>query len=110
MKKRCGYYKQNDDKEADEAKTGRMKIEIPTSGADSSTLAFPATAILYRQENLAWDFVLRSLSQRFSHKGVQWEVRSTFVVVKHDCWHALIVFAVKLKAITRAGNQLNNHK
>lgn len=51
-----------------------------------------------------------SVSRDLVHKDVQWEVRSIFVVVKHYCWHALIVFAVKLKAITRVGNQLNDHK
>lgn len=50
------------------------------------------------------------LGRDLVHKGVQWEVRSIFVVVKHYCWHALIVFAVKLRAITRVGNQLNDHK
>jgi hypothetical protein len=44
------------------------------------------------------------------NKGVQWEVRSIFVEVKHLCLCALIVFAIKLKTIIRVGNQLNDHK
>lgn len=50
------------------------------------------------------------LATNLVHKGIQWEVRSIFVVIEHLCWHALIVFAVKLKTITRVGNQLNDHK
>lgn len=44
------------------------------------------------------------LATNLVHKGIQWEVRSIFVVVKHLRWRALIVFAVKLKIITRVGN------
>lgn len=50
------------------------------------------------------------LDTNIMHKDIQWGVRSIFVVVKHLRWRALIVFAVKLKTITRVENQLNAHK
>lgn len=79
--------------------------------ADLSLLTFPTTIFfICRQENTAWDFDSGSVSHKFSAQRYPVGGKIYFCVVKHLCWRALIVFAVKLKTYLREGNQLNDHK